>query len=148
MTYDGSAADLHGVKGGGPEEGPYLQKLMLRSRANTLLSVRRVTERNAGRLTAGVDGEVVFTPEAKAGWRQAAAHTEPFKAMPVRRVYIPKPGGRKSRPLGIPVIPDGCHKARVAGALEPEWEARFEPRSYGFRSGPGCQDAIEAISTS
>ena len=43
-----------------------LQKLMLRSRANTLISVRRVTERNAGRLTAGVDGEVVLTPEAKA----------------------------------------------------------------------------------
>ena len=43
-----------------------LQKLMLRSRANTLLSVRRVTERNAGRLTAGVDGEVVLTPQAKA----------------------------------------------------------------------------------
>ena len=41
-----------------------LQKLMLRSRANTLLSVRRVTERNAGRETAGVDGEVVITPEA------------------------------------------------------------------------------------
>ena len=45
-----------------------LQKLMLRSRANTLLSVRRVTERNAGRLTAGVDGEVVLTPQAKADW--------------------------------------------------------------------------------
>ena len=42
-----------------------LQKLMLRSRANTLLSVRRVTERNAGRLTAGVDGEVALTPEAR-----------------------------------------------------------------------------------
>jgi hypothetical protein len=43
-----------------------LQKLMLRSRSNTLLSVRRVTERNAGRLIAGVDGEVVLTPQAKA----------------------------------------------------------------------------------
>ena len=42
-----------------------LQALMLRSRSNTLLSVRRVTERNAGRLTAGVDGEVVLTPKAK-----------------------------------------------------------------------------------
>ncbi len=42
-----------------------LQKLMLRSRANTLVSVRRVTERNAGRMTAGVDGAVVLTPEAK-----------------------------------------------------------------------------------
>jgi RNA-directed DNA polymerase len=124
-----------------------LQKLMLRSRANTLLSVRRVTERNAGRLTAGVDGEVVLTPEAKARLADRIQHqAEPFKALPVRRVYIPKRGSStKRRPLGIPVILDRCHQARVAGALEPEWEARFEPRSYGFRPGRGCQDAIEAI---
>ena len=123
-----------------------LQRLMLRSRANTLVSVRRVTERNAGRLTAGVDGEVVLTPEAKAKLADRIQHSaEPFKAMPVRRVYIPKPGSRKRRPLGIPVILDRCHQARVAGALEPEWEARFEPRSYGFRSGRGCHDAIQAV---
>src|SRR5204863_6920808 len=61
-----------------------LQKLMLRSRANTLLSVRRVTERNAGRLTAGVDGEVVLTPEAKAKLANRVQHSsEPFKAWPV-----------------------------------------------------------------
>ena len=71
--------------------------------------------------------------------------TEPFKALPVRRVYIPKPGSRKRRPLGIPVILDRCHQARVVNALEPEWEARFEPKSYGFRPGRGCHDAIEAI---
>ena len=70
-----------------------LQKLMLRSRANTLLSVRRVTERNAGRLTAGVDGEVVLTPEAKMQLvDRVQQNTEPFKAVPVRRVYIPKRG--------------------------------------------------------
>ena len=74
-----------------------LQKLMLRSRANTLMSVRRVTERNAGRLTAGVDGEVVLTPEAKAKLADRVHEmAEPFKAMPVRRVYIPKPGQRAS----------------------------------------------------
>jgi RNA-directed DNA polymerase len=109
-----------------------LQKLMLRSRANTLLSVRRVTERNAGRLTAGVDGEVVLTPEAKANLADRIQHpTEPFKAQPVRRVYIPKSGRRKRRPLGIPVIADRAHQARVVNALEPEWEARFEPKSAG-----------------
>ena len=66
---------------------------MLRSRANTLVSVRRVTERNAGRLTAGVDGEVVLTPEAKMQLADRVQHrAEPFKALPVRRVYIPKAG--------------------------------------------------------
>jgi RNA-directed DNA polymerase len=124
-----------------------LQKLMLRSRANTLLSVRRVTERNAGRVTAGVDGEVALTPEAKAKLADRVQHpAEPFKALPVRRVYIPKrDSGTKRRPLGIPVLLDRCHQARVASALEPEWEARFEPKSYGFRPGRGCHDAIAAI---
>jgi RNA-directed DNA polymerase len=59
-------------------------------------------------------------------------------------VYIPKASG-KQRPLGIPVIAGRAQQARVANALEPEWEARFEPRSYGFRPGRGCHDAIEAI---
>jgi RNA-directed DNA polymerase len=124
-----------------------LQKLMLRSRANALMSVRRVTERNTGRLTAGVDGEVVLTPEAKAKLASRVhQRSEPFRAMPVRRVYILKAGSRtKRRALGIPVIADRCHQARVVNALEPEWEARFEPKSYGFRPGRGCHDAIEAI---
>ena len=124
-----------------------LQRLMLRSRANTLLSVRRVTERNAGRKTAGIDGEVVLTPKAKADLvNRVQDHSEPFKAQPVRRVYIPKKGSSgKRRPLGIPVIVDRVHQARVVNALEPEWEARFEPKSYGFRPGRGCHDAITAI---
>ena len=70
----------------------------------------------------------------------------PWKAQPVKRVYIPKAGNRaKLRPLGIPVLVDRVLQARVVNALEPEWEARFEPKSYGFRPGRGCQDAISAI---
>jgi RNA-directed DNA polymerase len=73
-------------------------------------------------------------------------NTEPWQARPVKRVYIPKRGSTgKRRPLGIPVIVDRCLQALVVNALEPEWEARFEPRSYGFRPGRGCHDAIEAI---
>ena len=122
-----------------------LQKLMLRSRANTLISVRRVTELNAGRKTAGVDGKVVVTAPGKAelaDW--VDRHAARWKPMPVKRVYIPKANG-KQRPLGVPVIVDRVIQARVVNALEPEWEARFEPKSYGFRPGRGCHDAIESI---
>src|SRR5665648_92841 len=122
-----------------------LQKLMLRSRSNTLVSVRRVAERNAGRLTAGIDGERALTSSAKATLT-VDVHRErsSWQARPVRRIYIPKANG-KQRPLGIPVLRDRALQACVVNALEPEWEARFEPRSYGFRPGRGCHDAIEAI---
>ncbi len=122
-----------------------LQKLMLRSRSNTLVSVRQVTQRNAGRKTAGVDGVVVVTnPGREELAEYLQRQTPPGRAQPVKRVFIPKANG-KQRPLGIPVIVDRVQQARVKNALEPEWEARFEPRSYGFRPGRGCHDAIEVI---
>lgn len=121
-----------------------LQKLMLRSRANVLVSVRRVTEVNAGRATPGIDGKLALTGERKARLVRRVARSRRVPARPVRRVYIPKANGKR-RPLGIPVIADRAHQALVLNALEPEWEARFEPRSYGFRPGRSCQDAIEAI---
>ena len=122
-----------------------LQKLMLRSRANTLISVRQATQHNAGRKTPGIDGEVALTSTARAQLATVLHESaKPWQARPVKRVYIPKANG-KLRGLGIPVIADRVQQGRVRNALEPEWEARFEPRSYGFRPGRSCQDAIEAI---
>ena len=121
-----------------------LQKLMLRSRANAQVSVRRVAELNAGRQTAGVDGRTALLVSQKADLVDWVQHRSArWSPMPVRRVYIPKANG-KQRPLGIPVIRDRALQATVLNALEPEWEARFEPKSYGFRPGRGCHDAIEA----
>jgi RNA-directed DNA polymerase len=124
-----------------------LQKMMLRSWSNTLVSVRQASQRNAGRKTAGVDGEVALTPRARMELAvRVHRDASTWLPRPVKRVHIPKAGNRaKLRPLGIPVIADRCHQGRVRNALEPEWESRFEPKSYGFRPGRGCHDAIAAI---
>src|SRR2546421_8886244 len=122
-----------------------LQKLMLRSRANALMSVRRVTEINAGRETAGVDGKTALLASQKAALADWVQHRSgSWTPRPVKRVYVPKANGRR-RPLGIPVIADRALQAVVLGAVEPEWEAQFEPKSYGFRPGRGCHDAIESL---
>ncbi|MCA1705293.1 MAG: reverse transcriptase N-terminal domain-containing protein, partial [Actinobacteria bacterium] len=124
-----------------------LQKLMLRSWSNTLVSVRQVTQRNTGRRTAGIDGQVALSSLARMDMAVRVHDTIcSWDPLPVRRVYIPKSGNpAKLRPLGIPVLMDRCHQARVRHALEPEWEARFEPRSYGFRPGRSCADAIGVL---
>jgi RNA-directed DNA polymerase len=121
-----------------------LQKLMLRSRANVFKSVRQVTQVNKGKHTPGVDKLVVKTTGARSMLVDRVLSHQPWRASPVRRVYIPKASG-KLRPLGIPTIFDRAIQAVVKNALEPEWEARFEPCSYGFRPGRGCHDAIGMI---
>jgi len=121
-----------------------LQRLLLRSRSNRLVSVRRVTQINQGKNTPGVDKLVVKTPGARGKLVDQLADYQPWRAKPTRRVYIPKANG-KQRPLGIPTVTDRCIQAMVKNSLEPSWEARFEGISYGFRPGRGCHDAIAKI---
>ena len=120
-----------------------LQRLLMKSWAARCLAVRRVTQDNRGKRTAGVDGMKSLTPSQR--WSLVPTLCLPQRTQPTRRVWIPKPGTTEQRPLGIPTMRDRAAQALAKLALEPEWEARFEPNSYGFRPGRSCHDAIEAI---
>jgi len=120
-----------------------LQKTLIRSWSAKCIAVRRVTQENQGKNTAGVDGVKTLTPKQRINLVGKLKLTG--KAKPTRRANIPKPGTTETRPLGIPTINDRALQALVKLALEPEWEAKFEPNSYGFRPGRSCHDAIEAI---
>ena len=102
-------------------------------------------EKNAG--AAGVDRMSV---ERFAQGRQhylaelaQALRDGSYCPLPVRRVYIPK--GKKQRPLGIPAVKDRVVQAALKLVIEPIFEHEFEPRSYGFRQGLGCKDALREV---
>ncbi len=122
-----------------------LQKTRLHSWSAKMLAVRRVTQDNQGKKTAGVDGVKALTPEQRLDLVGQLKLTD--KSKPTRRVWIPKPGTEEKRPLGIPTMYDRALQALVKQAMEPEWEAKFEPNSYGFRPGRSCHDAVGAIFT-
>lgn len=123
-----------------------LQRLLLKSRGAAFVAVCRVTEVNDGKRTAGIDGLSSLSESEKLVLAEQLVR-DPLqpKCKPVRRVWIPKPGTEEKRPLGIPVMEDRARQALVKLALEPEWEAKFEPNSYGFRPGRSCHDAVQAI---
>jgi len=93
-----------------------LQKLMLKSYSNRLVSVRRVTQINAGKNTPGVDKLVIKTPAARGRMVDDLAHYTLWKAKPARRVYIPK-ANNKLRPLGMPMVRSYCPPYRLLSGL-------------------------------
>lgn len=131
-------------KNGNKKLVKHLQKRLLFSLDSKLLAVRKVTTENKGKKTAGVDRRVYSTPKDKI--KLVKKLKLDGKAKPIRRVEIPKPGRPdEKRPLGIPTVEDRAKQALCRLALEPEWEAKFEANSYGFRPGRSCHDAIEAV---
>ncbi|MHA1490613.1 MAG: reverse transcriptase N-terminal domain-containing protein, partial [Promethearchaeota archaeon] len=123
-----------------------LQRFLVRSHFARLLAVRRVTQENKGKYTPGIDGQTYTTSKERMKLVEEVRQTNIFnyKCKPLRRVYIPKKSGDK-RPLGIPTVKDRVMQMLVKFALEPEWEAKFEPHSQGFRPGRRCMDAIWQI---
>lgn len=120
-----------------------LQRLLMKSWSARCLAVRRVAQDNRGKNTAGVDGVSALVPSQRLALARKLDLNQ--EARPTRRVWIPKPGKAEKRPLGIPTLENRAAQGLVKLALEPEWEARFEPNSYGFRPGRSCHDAIGAI---
>jgi len=120
-----------------------LQRLLLRSWSAHCLAVRQVTQDNRGKRTPGVDGVARLTPKQRLTLAKALRDLD-RRPDPIRRIYIPKANGEQ-RPLGIPTMRDRAQQALVKLALEPEWEAKFEPNSYGFRPGRSVHDTMVAI---
>jgi len=120
-----------------------LQKTLLNSWSAKMLATRRVTQDNGGKRRASIDGK----KNLKAAERVNLAENLKldYQAKATQRILIPKLGKIEKRPLGILVISDRAKQVLVKLALEPEWEAKFEPNSYGFRPGRSCMDAIEGI---
>jgi RNA-directed DNA polymerase len=120
-----------------------LQHNLVNSHHSKLLATRRVTQENKDKKTAGIDGIKLLKPAERIVIAKNIGISGNARAL--RRVWIDKSGKTEKRPLGIPTMDDRINQALFKLALEPEWEAKFEPHSYGFRPGRGCHDAIKQI---
>jgi RNA-directed DNA polymerase len=121
-----------------------LQYLLTHSYSGKALAVRRVTE-HQGTNTPGVD-QVLWTDPVSKAMAIHQLQKRGYRALPLRRVYIPKSNGKK-RPLGIPTMQDRAMQALYLQALDPIAETKADPNSYGFRKERSCADAMEQCAT-
>ncbi|MGJ5676803.1 MAG: group II intron reverse transcriptase/maturase [Nostochopsis sp.] len=122
-----------------------LQKLILKSTSARFLAIRQVTQLNAGKKTAGIDGKLALSEKERFALEKnlkATAHN--WHHSPLRKIPIPKKDGT-TRILKVPTIADRAWQCLVKLAIEPAHEATFHARSYGFRTGRGAQDAQKLL---
>jgi retron-type reverse transcriptase len=115
-------------------------KLILKSTAARLLAVRQVTQLNAGKKTAGIDGKASLSIEERFALSEKLKQSTSWKHKPLREIPIPKKDG-KTRTLKVPTIADRAWQCLVKYAIEPAHEATFHARNYGFRPGRSAHDA-------
>jgi retron-type reverse transcriptase len=122
-----------------------LQKLILRSRAARLLAIRQVTQLNAGKKTAGIDGKAKLTFRERLELNEELRkYCFNWKHQGLREIPIPKKDGT-TRMLKVPTIADRAWQCLIKYALEPAQEATFQARSYGFRTGRSAHDAQQFL---
>lgn len=123
-----------------------LQRMLVRSPAALKVAIKRVTQTNKGKRTPGVDGYLALSDfeRGKLFVKIRNRNINKHNPKPVYRTQIPKSNG-KTRSLGIPTIIDRVYQELLRLALEPQWEVRFEPISYGFRPARRVHDAMERI---
>lgn len=131
---------------GNEKEVRRIQDILTNSLPGRILAVWDITH-SKGSKTPGVDG-VTWKDNDAAKWEAVIALSEQgYKAKPLRRIEMPKPGSNKKRPIGIPTMFDRCKQALYLMALDPIAEENADPNSYGFRKHRSHRDAIEQIRT-
>lgn len=116
------------------------------SELNLLDSTRKVLKKKGA---AGVDQQSVTDFAEHERDEIRSLHEEiregRYRPSPVRRVWIPKPGSQEQRPLGIPTVRDRVVQTALVHVIEPILDHTFHERSFGFRRGRGCHDALRVV---
>ena len=133
------------VQAGDKRKARSLQKLILKSQAARLLAIRQVTQLNAGKKTAGIDGKKSLTFKERFALSDLISHNyNNWKHSGLREIPIPKKDGT-TRMLKVPTIADRAWQCLAKYALEPAHEATFHKHSYGFRTGRSAHDAQRVL---